>query len=584
CNYLSRHELPYQFLALKGLYTRPVVIDILSFFKLLDNYHESPALFRVMSLSIYNIAEDQLIELNMEARQASSSLWQVSTRASSVKSLQPETVKSLENVVALVERASKMARAKNVGQVFKYFLEQSGYLHWLDHLPEFEKNQKLSWLEQFWRRIKKFETDHEESRLSDFMNEIDFELEAGEEGALKFEPEEGPEMIQILTIHGAKGLEFKHVFAVNMVDRRFPTIERKEAIPIPDALVKEILTQGDAHLEEERRLFYVAMTRAKHNLYFTSADDYGGLREKKLSRFLIELGYTKEKDATRPTGAKLPIFEESVKADKPAKIKYKLPAKFSFTRLVAFRTCPLQYKYAHILKIPVFGSGNMSFGRSMHNTLERFFREWLTRRESEQAQLFGDKGNKETDESKPGLEELISIYDQEWISSWYEDENEMRKRKESGKKALTRYWEVLSRDWPNALVVEQAFNLKLGDYILKGRIDRVDQLPNGNLAIVDYKTGKARRELASEDKEQLLIYQMALEDPKLFGKKVEKLVYYYLEEGCDVEFVGKEKDMDKLKESVIRRIEQIKESEFAPKPSELCKHCDFASICDYRKL
>src|SRR3989338_3616439 len=98
-------------------------------------------------------------------------------------------------------------------------------------------------------------------------------------------------MLKVMTIHGAKGLEFKYVFLVNMVDRRFPTDQRKDPIELPDALIKDIKPKGDAHLQEERRLCYVAMTRAKKELYFTSAEDYGGQRRKKLSRFLVEMGF-----------------------------------------------------------------------------------------------------------------------------------------------------------------------------------------------------------------------------------------------------------------------------------------------------
>jgi len=114
------------------------------------------------------------------------------------------------------------------------------------------------------------------------MREINLEIEAGEEGKLQFDPDQGPDMVKVMTIHGAKGLEFKYVFLVNMVDKRFPTMERKELIELPDDLIKDIKPTGDVHLQEERRICYVAITRAKREIYFTSAEDYGGARKKKL--------------------------------------------------------------------------------------------------------------------------------------------------------------------------------------------------------------------------------------------------------------------------------------------------------------
>src|SRR3990167_2064141 len=108
------------------------------------------------------------------------------------------------------------------------------------------------------------------------MGELRFELEAGGFGHLDVDTEAGPEAVKLVTVHGAKGLEFGNVFVVGLVDKRFPSVERREPIELPVPLIKDILPQGDVHLEEERRLFYVAMTRAKSRLYLTRAVDYGG--------------------------------------------------------------------------------------------------------------------------------------------------------------------------------------------------------------------------------------------------------------------------------------------------------------------
>jgi len=106
-------------------------------------------------------------------------------------------------------------------------------------------------------------------------------------------------MIKVMTIHSAKGLEFKYVFLVNMVDKRFPTIGRKDLIELPEELIKDIKPKGDVHLQEERRICYVAMTRAKMNLYFTSAEDYGGTRKRNYRDFLPRWVITQQKKKKR---------------------------------------------------------------------------------------------------------------------------------------------------------------------------------------------------------------------------------------------------------------------------------------------
>src|SRR5262249_9811084 len=139
-------------------------------------------------------------------------------------------------------------------------------------------------------RIRRYEASTHAPTLKGFMEEFRLEIESGEEGALASDPNEGPDLVKVLTIHASKGLEFRHVFVVSMVEQRFPTRARKDAIPLPEGLVNERLPEGDAHLEEERRLFYVAVTRAKETVTLTGAESYGGVRKKKPSLFLLEIG------------------------------------------------------------------------------------------------------------------------------------------------------------------------------------------------------------------------------------------------------------------------------------------------------
>ena len=112
------------------------------------------------------------------------------------------------------------------------------------------------------------------------MEEINFELDSGESGSIASDFEE-ENSVKIMTIHTAKGLEFSHVIIANMVDRRFPADAKPDPIDLPLNVEK---TKED-HLKEERRLFYVAMTRAKDGITFTSADDYGGARREEFLVF-----------------------------------------------------------------------------------------------------------------------------------------------------------------------------------------------------------------------------------------------------------------------------------------------------------
>ena len=132
--------------------------------------------------------------------------------------------------------------------------------------------------------------------------------------------------------------------------------------------------------------------------------------------------------------------------------------------------------------------------------------------------------------------------------------------------------------------MEQGFHLKFGTYSLNGKIDRMDEISPGILEIIDYKTGtpKNTEKLSAEDKEQLLIYQMAVK--QMFQEKAARLTFYYLDSGETLSFLGTEKDLTRLEEKIFATIARIQENNFIPRPSPMCKFCDFKNICEYRTL
>ncbi|MEK9151843.1 MAG: ATP-dependent helicase, partial [Patescibacteria group bacterium] len=331
---LHRRSIPYQFLGLKGLYAKPVVMDCIAYFKLLDNYHESPALDRVLCSPPYRIAVEDLVRLNHESNKKAVSLYEIAKAHRTIADLADATRAMLDRLLGHIAVHSALARERSVGELLVKFLYDSGYIERIKG-DTIEERDRASHLKQFLSRLKRFETGHDDPTLAQFMEELDLERESGDEGSLAFDPETGPDMVKIMTVHSAKGLEFPYVFAVNMVDKKFPSVARGGGIELPDVLTKEIVPEGDIHLEEERRLFYVAMTRARDGLFFSSAEDYGGKTKKKLSRFLIELGFVQPEIA--PSATELPVETPAI-APEIAAPTYAPPPHFSFTQLAALST------------------------------------------------------------------------------------------------------------------------------------------------------------------------------------------------------------------------------------------------------
>jgi DNA helicase-2/ATP-dependent DNA helicase PcrA len=398
-------------------------------------------------------------------------------------------------------------------------------------------------------------------------------------------------MIKVMTIHGAKGLEFKYVFLVNMVDKRFPTIERGDPIELPEEMIRDIKPTGDVHLQEERRICYVAMTRAKKELYFTSAQDYGLSRKKKLSRFMIEMGYKDEaeKGSKKSKSATAEMFEAEPQASKEPKeagksSSYQLPDHFSYSQLAAFQKCPLQYKFAFILRIPVRGKAMFSFGKTMHDVFYRFLKLVNEVKDPNQSNLFGFNSAAAVKSKSSDFKTLAEIYEKAWVDDWYENKAQREEYYKLGQKIIKDFYDDFVKNQPKILKIDQAlalempFNLKIGGYTLNGRIDRIDET-KGGVGIVDYKTGAAKEKLDADDKEQLLIYQIAAEE--VLKLKPEALTYYYVNEYKKASFLGSDKDKQALKEKIVQEIEEIKKSDFGPKPGWQCSYCDFKEICEY---
>ncbi len=614
---LERADLPYQFLASRGLYSKPCILDVISYFKLLDNYHESAAVYRILNLEFLEILDTDIAKLTQYSHKKTKSLFETLEELPLVSGISKKAQEKVAFILSLIKKHSLAAREKSASEILAIFLEDSGYLK---NLIDKNKEEEIDLLNQFYKKIKSFEEANIDSNLKGFVEKINLELESGEEGKLEFNPEQGPDMIKVMTIHGAKGLEFKYVFLANMVDKRFPTIERKDPIELPDELIKDIKPKGDVHLQEERRICYVAMTRAKKGLYFTSAEDYGGQRKKKLSRFLTEMGYknadVSERDMLASGGVRAwraPFsgasrgYEASKYIPQSVSSQY-LPKHFSFSQLAAFEKCPLQYKFGFILKVPVRGKAVFSFGKTMHNTLYAFLKNVNENNNLKQENLFGfsekparnaslarnasrndasghsDAGGGIKEKKEKDFDYLLELYEKNWIDEWYPDKKNKEEYYKKGRQILKDFYAQFEKNPPkilkinNSLALELPFNLKIGDNTLFGVIDRIDELKDG-VEIIDYKTGPSKDKLDFENKEQLLIYQIAAEE--VLKIKPRELSYYYLEDNKKASFLGTEKEIIAQKEKIIEEIEKIKNSEFNATPGWQCQYCDFKDICDF---
>jgi len=565
---LSRAGIPYQFLGPGQLFRQPEVKDLIAYLKVLYNFEDDVALYRVLSMKVFDISARDLAAINNYARRLNLSLFEACEQVSKIFVSQ-ETREKIQEFVKMVYRHLKLLPKETAGQLLYYFLEDSGLLKKLTEYQSPTEERQAQNISKFFDRLKTYEVDHEDATVPAVVDWINLSLELGESPlANNFDWVE-ENRVNLLTVHSSKGLEFPVVFLVNLVAGRFPTYERREQIPIPEALIKEILPSGDYHEQEERRLFYVGMTRAADKLYFTAANYYGeGKRERKISPFVVEaLGEEEIKKLEvkkLEQKQQLSIFDWQKPKEESSILNSQLSINYlSYSQIEAFNTCPLQYRYRFIQRIPAPPSAAQSFGNAIHKTLYDFY-----------------QGIKKGE--KLGKKELFSLLEKNWISEGYASKAHEMRMKKQGEKILGDFFEksfdpkIIPQSLEQTFVIKVSPTLKIG-----GKIDRVDEV-GGNLEIIDYKTGKAWEQKEIDESLQMTVYALAATDLGIYGKKPEQVIlsFYFLETGEKKSTKRTSQQLSLAKEALIKKAKEIEKSTFEPKPSSLCDFCEYRLLCE----
>lgn len=562
-NAFTNIGIPFRFLAQSGLYTTPIILDGTSWLKIILQPHNSACFYRILSHPRLGIHEDDIARVSLHARKKSMSIFDVLNVIATVDGISAHAIERSHELLDTLQALRIKSRRLSASELFVSVIKETGMYGDILQTPEYEQVESFGLMQQFLNRIRRFEEKAGDKTLPHFLAELDLERESGEVGELEVDVQLGPDVVNIMTIHASKGLEFRYVFLPKMVEQTFPSKNKKDAITFTEGHIPSLETSREHHLAEERRLFYVALTRAKEGAFLLSSQNYGGKRDAKVSRFVSELN-TEIKTHLRAT-EDLAVDERTEHVIQDPVATFTLPKQISFSQLSDFDLCPLLYKYKQILKIPTFGKSAMSYGNSIHHTLENFMKLYL-------------ENQKINSETLPSEADLLRIYEESFIDEWYDSEKDKIEKKEQGKEQLLRLHNDWKKELPKPFLLEQDFTLKIGGIVIKGRIDRIDHCEDG-VEIIDYKTGKPKEKLEWKDKRQLIIYQLALEqsfDPPL---KVKKLSYLYIENNSKVSFVAREKDIEKLENQIISAIEGIQSSDFAAKPNFACRYCEYRDIC-----
>ncbi|MBI3599275.1 MAG: ATP-dependent helicase, partial [Nitrospinae bacterium] len=301
---LRVRDIPHRFSGSRGLYSREEIRLLISFLKVISDFNDSVNLYNLSSSVIYQMNPVDLTLCLNFAHRNNHSLYKVMELMSSgvnelnsrlpnsltlelFNSVTDESRATITKIVEDVKKYIKMSTGHSAGEVLYNFLMESGFIKGLMANPSAENEEKIENISKFFNVLRSSEDVLKQSRVWEFVKHLNSLIDAGDDPATA-EADLDADAVNVLTVHKAKGLEFFVVFMVGLVDMKFPLPNRKDPIPLPEPLIKEVLPSGDFHVQEERRLFYVGMTRAKQELYLTGARDYGGSRARKVSRFVLE--------------------------------------------------------------------------------------------------------------------------------------------------------------------------------------------------------------------------------------------------------------------------------------------------------
>ncbi len=597
---LMRYNIPYQFLGPGHLFQQEEIKDLLAYLKVLSNFEDSASLYRVLSLPIFKVEARDIAAILNFSRRFNLSLFEglekiVLQNDQTQKQelfLDTQTRDSITKIITMIHRHLKLVPRDTAGQILYYFLQDSGLLNTFLVSKSEQDEKKFSNISRFFDKLKTFEATHEDSSVFAVVEWIDLSMQMGESPIAADTDWFDNNAVNILTIHSSKGLEFPIVFIVNLVTQRFPTRERREQIPIPQELIKEILPEGDYHLQEERRLFYVGMTRAKDYLYLTAANYYGdGKRERKISPFVYEALGKDSVDKILHIAKNSPVAVQESLLEWSPRDKINTPIDtletknlqpvtyLSYSQIQTFTLCPLHYKLKYIIKIPTPQTASQSFGTSIHSALRIIYQQII-------------------DGTLPLLDDAIEILEENWVKDGYKSKNHEHSALKHAKEVLTTYLttniynqelrpQILGLEVPFQFYIKNATSgqnnfqnvLKIG-----GRIDRIDRIDDVKIEILDYKTGNnlpLEKELKNDL--QLNVYALAathIRDQILNKQPNDVLLsLYYLEKNKKFTTVRSREQLEAAKSQIFDVAKQIATSSFVCSGSSFCSDCEYKMLC-----
>jgi ATP-dependent DNA helicase UvrD/PcrA len=569
---LNLRGIPWTFSGNAGLYGRPEVRLLIAFLRAVAHPDDSVSVHYLASSDLYQVPIVDLTRCATHADRKHRWLFDVLRGVPDIPELADELSEeariAVRHLVADLVRYMELGRELPTGELLYQFLVDSGWLARMSKATSVRDEAEVQNISKFFRRILDASRALKYDNVREFVKHLDALIEAGEDPAVAEADVETP-AVRVLTVHKAKGLEFPVVFLVNLVQGKFPVQKRRDPLELPVELIKDLLPTGDFHAQEERRLFYVGMTRARRELFLTSARDYGGARERKVSQFVLE-ALDLSKDAARPFKGK--AVEEIERfapppaqaADDVTPVPEDEELLISHKQVDDYQTCPLKYRYVHLLRVPILRHHTVVYGSTIHAVVEFYLKRRV-------------EGN------YTSLEDLLAEYDAKWLNQGFLTWEHQEARKAAGRDALTRFWHHEEADGLKPTWVEKEFAFSIGNDRVRGRFDRVDEELLGTV-IIDYKTSEVTKQKDADRRvaESLQLKLYALAWREMTGRLPQRVELRFIESHVTGRHAPTDADAERAVVAVRAAAAGIRARRFDATPSrQACRYCAYSQVCPF---
>jgi len=630
---LRSFGIPATFVGETNIFTSPAILDLFSFLKIANSPTTSGAeIYRL--LKSHGTSDQNILVLTNAAHKKARHVYagQQDMVLETMRDYEKFSITQKSEIAELLEQIDKVisiSRNASISElVYKIMFNVSDlYKKSVNSKKAYDKKNILL-LNKFYEIAQEFQDIFPTSPLSEFLKHIEivgeFEIEIGD---IVLE-----DTVNVLTMHKSKGKEFPIVFVTDLAEGRFPGGWKELQFTMPTELMKGVDRTTDSselHIEEERRLFYVAMTRAMNKLFLLYPKRYiGNVNEKSASQFLHELDYENNPlltliDFNESDNFNMEVEDviEREKSDLQKEATSAINQSHLTTaihRIIEIARLNYYEKNGNfegfvpedILKIDVNDLDLSSEVAGIKQTLinkETFtlspssikayedcplkFKYQKIMRIPQPASVATDLGTvihavtEEMAEDKARGEKLtkekgLEALKDKWIFRSYQNQTDENKALGRAEQMIETYvkWED---DTKNILVeTEIPFEVKIGEITFTGRIDRLEKNPEGKYEVVDFKSGSSvKSKNKAKIDPQLNIYAIAVE--KLKGELPVKASLFYVEKDKMVDYVVSKESVDEAMESIKQMTVEILKENFDATPSfAACKFCSYQTICD----